>query len=77
MFGNLVIVAVILYFGAALAYMTFISAREWSTHRYLSQYGELTDAKNTNLIADKSGRGTNYYIEYSYFDGGNFHDGKQ
>jgi len=77
MLSSLVIVAVILYFGAAFAYATFISAREWSTLRYLSHYGELVDAKITDLIADKSGRGTSYYIEYEYFDGGNFHHGKQ
>jgi len=74
---NLVIIAVILCFGAALAYMIFISAREWSTLRYLSEHGELTDATVTKLIKDTSGRGTRYYIKCIYCAGGNYYKAKQ
>ena len=74
---GVVIFILILALGSVLGYAAIISAREWSTLFYLNQYGEPTEATVTKLIADNNGRGTNYSVEYRYFDGGNFHTGKQ
>lgn len=77
MLSNLLVLAIILFFGTAFAYFVFISAREWSTLNYLTHYGELADARITNLSIDNSGRGSMYFVEYRYFDGGMYHNGKQ
>jgi hypothetical protein len=73
----LLVLAVIGFFGLALAAFTFYCAREWSTLYYLNHYGELNDAEITNLIVDKSGRGENYFIEYHYYVSDMLYDGKQ
>jgi hypothetical protein len=77
MLGNLLVLAVIGFFGLAFAAFTFYSAREWSTLYYLSRYGELNDAEITNLTIDKSGRGENFFAEYHYYVGDMLYDGKQ
>ena len=77
MLGNLLVLAVIGFFGLALAAFTFYSAREWSTLYYLSRYGELNDAEITNLTVDTKSRGDNCFIEYHYYVGDMLYDGKQ
>ena len=77
MTANLLVLIVIAIFVLSVGVYVFLSAREWSTLRYLSEHGELTDATVTKLIKDTSGRGTSYYIKYIYCAGGNYYKAQQ
>jgi hypothetical protein len=77
MVGDLLILAVIGFFGLALAAFVFVCAREWSVLYYLSRYGELNDAEIINLTVNTKSRAENYFIEYHYYVGDMLYDGKQ